>query len=80
MTTVNIEDYIQSSVAKKIEIEVIQYTLNTSAVCNINFLDSKDNKISSVLVYIEGSEFTDEWSSDLDLINIVCKKLGIIPL
>ena len=77
MTTVNIEDYIQSSVAKKIEIEVIQYTLNTSAVCNINFLDSKDNKISSVLVYIENSDFTDEWVSDSDLVNIVCRKLGL---
>ena len=77
MTTINIEDYIQSSVAKKIEIELIQYNLNSSAVCNVNFLDSKDNKISSVLVYIEGSEFTDEWVSDSDLVNIVCRKLGL---
>ena len=78
MTIVNIEDYIQSSIAIKIEIELIQYTLNSSAVCNVNFLDSKDNKISSVLVYIEGSEFTDEWNTDSDLVNIVCRKLGLI--
>ena len=78
MSIVNIEDYVQSTVCKKIEIEVIQYTLNTSAVCNVNFLDSKDNKISSVLVYIENSEFTDEWNTDSDLVNIVCRKLGLI--
>ena len=77
MTTVNIEDYIQSSVAKKIEIELIQYNLNSSAVCNVNFLDSKDNKISSVLVYIEGTEFSTEWVDDSNLINIVCRKLGL---
>ena len=77
MSIVNIEDYVQSTVCKKIEIEVIQYTLNTSAVCNVNFLDIKQNKISSVLVYIEGSEFTDEWNTDSDLVNIVCRKLGL---
>ena len=77
MTTINIEDYVQSTVCKKVEIEVIQYTLNTSAVCNVNFLDSKDNKISSVLVYIEGSEFSTEWVDDSNLINIVCRKLGL---
>ena len=77
MSIVNIEDYVQSTVCKKVEIEVIQYTLNTSAVCNVNFLDSKDNKISSVLVYIEGSEFSTEWVDDSNLINIVCRKLGL---
>lgn len=41
------------------------------------FLDYKDNKINSNLVYIDGIDFNESWSTDDDLINIVLEKIGI---
>ena len=73
-----ITDYVQANVCKKIEVEVIQYNLNVSATCNVNFLDDKDNKISSILVYIDNEDFSVNWNSDEDLINIVCRKLSLV--
>lgn len=75
-----ITDYVQANICKKVEIEVIQYNLNVSATCNVNFLDDKDNKLSSVLVYIDGDDFNVNWSSDEDLVRIVLTKLGLVPL
>lgn len=74
---VSVQDFVQSKIVKKVEIEVVSYNLNTSALCNVNFMDSQDNKISSVLVYVDGSDFLERWSSDDDLINIVLEKIGL---
>jgi len=77
---VPIVDYVESKIIKKIEVELIQYNINTSAICNVNFLDNQDNKTSSVLVYIDGDDFNVNWNSDSDLINIVLGKLGLTKL
>ena len=74
---VSVQNFVKSSICAKVEIEVINYNINTSATCNVNFMDSQDNKISSVLVYIDGEDFNTNWSSDDDLINIVLNKIGI---
>ena len=74
---VNVQDYVQSKIVKKVEIEVINYSLNTSCLCNVNFMDSNDNKISSVIVYIDGIDFNERWITDDDLINIVLEKIGL---
>lgn len=73
-------DAIQSKIIKKLEIEVVSYNLYTSALINVNYLDVNDEKISNVLVNVDGNEFNIEWNSDQDLINIVCRKLGFTPL
>lgn len=75
-----ITDFVQSTIVKKIELELVQYNLNTSAVCNVNYLDNENKKIDSVLVTIEGNEFSTEWVNDEDLINIVCRKLGFVVI
>ena len=77
---INVQDSVQSKIVKKIEIEVINYTLNTSCLCNVNFMDSTDNKISSVLVYVDGDQFNIEWVSDDNLIDIVLRKVGLSRL
>ena len=77
---VNIEDYVQSTVCKKIEIEVIQYNLNSSAVVNVNFLDIDGKKLNSALVTVDGNEFSTEWVNDEDLVRIVCRKLNLLPI
>ena len=77
---VNILDFVESKIVKKVEIELIQYNINTNAVCNVNFLDVSGTKISSVLVYIDGDDFNSRWVNDSDLISIVLSKLGLVPL
>ena len=72
-----VQDYIQSKIVKKVEIEVVNYTLNTSCLCNVNFLDNQDNKISNTLVYVDGSDFLERWNTDDNLISIVLDKLGL---
>ena len=74
---VSVQDYVQSKNVKKVEIEVVNYTLNTSCLCNVNFMDSQDNKISNILVYVDGTDFLERWSTDDDLINIVLEKIGL---
>jgi hypothetical protein len=74
---INVEDFVQSKIIKRVEIEVVNYTLNTSCLCNVNFMDSTDNKISSVLVYVDGDEFNIEWVSDDNLIDIILRKVGL---
>lgn len=77
MTIVNIQDYVDSKIAKKIELEVIQYNINTSAVIYVNFLNDKNEKTSSILVYIEEDDFNINWTTDNQLIDIVLRKLGL---
>ena len=74
---INVQDFVQSKIIKKVEIELIQYNINSNAVCNVNFMDSTDNKISSVLVYVDGDQFNFEWVSDDNLIDIVLRKVGL---
>ena len=59
---------------------MINYNIITSATCNVNFMDSSDNKISSVLVYVDGEDFMTNWSTDDDLVNIVLGKLEMIKV
>lgn len=80
MTIVDIKQYDINQSAVKVEIEIIQYILNTSAICNVNFMDSTDKKISSVLVAVDGQDFETNWNTDDDLINIVLNKLGLSKL
>lgn len=80
MTKIDIKEYTIIKNSSKIEIEIINYTLNFSAVVNVNFLDINDKVISSTLVYIDGDNFNNNWSTDLDLINIVMNKIGVSPI
>jgi hypothetical protein len=80
MTKIDIKEYTIIKNSSKIEIEIINYTLNFSAVVNVNFLDINDKVISSTLVYIDGDNFNNNWSSDNDLINIVMNKIGVSPI
>ena len=77
---VPIVDYVESKIVRKIEIECINYNINTSAICNVNYLDASGSKISSVLVYIDGDDFNVNWTTDSDLVNIVLGKLGLVKL
>lgn len=77
MSIVDIKQFDINQSAVKVEIEVIQYTLNISALCNVNFIDSEEKKISSVLVAVDGQDFETNWNTDDDLINIVLNKLGL---
>ena len=79
MTIVDIQQFDINQSAVKVEIEIIQYTLNISAICNVNFLDIDGKKISSVLVAVDGQDFETNWNTDEDLINIVLRKLGLTP-
>ena len=40
-------------------------------------MDSQDNKISNILVYVEGSDFLERWSTDDDLVDIILEKIGL---
>lgn len=80
MSIVPIVDYVDSKIIKKIELELIQYNINSDAVCNVNFLDVSGNKINSVLVSITDEDFTTNWVNDSDLIDIVLRKLGLTKL
>lgn len=71
----NVKDDFQSKVVKKIEIEVVNYTLNSSCWRYVNFMNSKDNKISNILVYIDRSDFLERWFTDEDLINKVIEQI-----
>jgi hypothetical protein len=77
MAIVDIKEYIITNSSSKVEIEIINYTLNSNAVVKVSFLDAENKAISSVLVYVSGSEFNIEWNTDDDLINIVLAKLGL---
>ena len=77
MTKIDIKEYTIIKTSSKIEIEIINYTLNFSAVVKVSFLDAENKAISSVLVYVSGTEFNIEWNTDDDLINIVLAKLGL---
>ena len=77
MAIVDIKEYIITNSSSKVEIEIINYTLNSNAVVKVSFLDAENKAISSVLVYVSGTEFNIEWNTDDDLINIVLAKLGL---
>jgi hypothetical protein len=77
MSIVEIKEFELNQKSGKVEFEIVQYVINKMAVVNCNFLDSEDKRISSVLVYISGSDFNDLWVSDDDLINICLNKLGL---
>lgn len=62
-----------------VEIEVINYTLNVSAVVQSNLIDADKKPISSLFVYIEGCDYITQSVDDNILINIVIDKLGIKP-
>jgi hypothetical protein len=77
MVYIPIQEYTISKSSLKIEIEIINYTINSNAVARVNFLDAEDKAISSVIVYIDGEEFNTQWNTDEDLVNIVLAKLGL---
>jgi hypothetical protein len=77
MAIIDIEQFTISKSSSKIEIEIINYTINSNAVARVNFLDADDKTISSVIVYIDGDEFNIQWNTDEDLVNIVLAKLGL---
>ena len=77
MVYIPIQEFTISKSSLKIEIEIINYTINSNAVVNVNFLDAEDKAISSVIVYIDGEEFNTQWNTDEDLVNIVLAKLGL---
>lgn len=77
MAIVDINQYIITNSSSKVEIEIINYTLNSNAVAKVSFLDADNKVISSVLVYVSGTDFNIEWNTDDDLINIVLAKLGL---
>lgn len=77
MAIVDIKNYIITNSSSKVEIEIINYTLNSNAVVKVSFLDAENKAISSVLVYVSGTEFNIEWNTDDDIINIVLAKLGL---
>lgn len=79
MVYIPIQEYTISKSSSKIEIEIINYTINSNAVARVNFLDADDKTISSVIVYIDGEEFNTQWNTDEDLVNIVLAKLGLTP-
>lgn len=77
MAIIDIQEYTISNSSSKIEIEIINYTINSNAVAKVSFLDADDKAISSVIVYIDGDEFNIQWNTDADLVNIVLAKLGL---
>jgi predicted Ser/Thr protein kinase len=77
MVYIPIQEFTISKSSLKIEIEIINYTINSNAVARVNFLDAEDKAISSVIVYIDGEEFNTQWNTDEDLVNIVLAKLGL---
>lgn len=79
MVYIPIQEYTISKSSLKIEIEIINYTINSNAVAKVSFLDAEDKAISSVIVYIDGDEFNVNWSTDADLIQIILNKLGLTP-
>jgi hypothetical protein len=79
MVYIPIQEFTISKSSLKIEIEIINYNLNSNAVVNVNFLDAEDKAITSTLVYIDGDNFNVNWSTDQDLIQIILNKLGLTP-
>lgn len=79
MVYIPIQEYTISKSSLKVEIEIINYTINSNAVAKVSFLDAEDKAISSVIVYIDGDEFNVNWSTDADLIQIILNKLGLTP-
>lgn len=77
MAIIDIQEYTISNSSSKIEIEIINYTINSNAVARVNFLDGEGKVISNVMVWIDGEEFNTQWNTDEDLVNIVLAKLGL---
>lgn len=79
MVYIQIQEYTISNSSSKIEIEIINYTINSNAVARVNFLDAEGKAISNVIVYIDGEEFNTQWNTDADLIQIILNKLELTP-
>jgi hypothetical protein len=77
---INITPVELSQVAHKVEIDVVQYSLNNFAVCSVIYYDNAGTKVDSELVMIDGDEFNNEWITDDDLVNIVLRKCSISRL
>lgn len=77
MVYIPIQEFTISKSSLKIEIEIINYTINSNAVARVNFLDAEDKAISSVVVYITDDDFNVNWIDDNTLIDIIINKLGL---
>lgn len=77
MVYIPIQEYTISKSSLKIEIEIINYTINSNAVAKVSFLDAEDKAISSVIVYITDDDFNVNWVDDNTLIDIIINKLGL---
>jgi hypothetical protein len=77
MVYIPIQEFTISKSSLKIEIEIINYTINSNAVARVNFLDAEDKSISNVIVYITDDDFNVNWIDDNTLIDIIINKLGL---
>jgi hypothetical protein len=66
-----------STVIEQVEIELIQYEINSFAVANVTFYDTNGTVYKQEIVRIDGDDFNVNWNSDDDFINIVLSKLNI---
>lgn len=65
-----------STVIEQVEIELIQYEINSFAVANVTFYDKNKNIYKQEIVRIDGDDFNVNWNSDDDFINIVLSKIN----
>lgn len=77
MAVIDIKHYIISNISTKVEIEIIQYALNSSDIARVNFNYSEGKSISYVMVWIEGDDF-NKWTTDGSMVDIILTKLGLI--
>jgi hypothetical protein len=71
-------NYTYSQWVTKIKIKIIEMVFNTSATfevesCDGNSVIRRDN------VKIEGDEYSN-WDNDTYLVNLICNKLGYVPI
>lgn len=65
-----------STVIEQVEIELIQYEINSFAVANVTFYDKNKTIYKQEIVRIDGDDFNVNWISDDDFINIVLSKIN----
>jgi len=73
------QDYVETNKIVRIEIQVSNIILKTSATFRVNSFNENDKFIKLDYITITGDEY-NAWGSDDDyIINLICQKLGYTP-
>jgi hypothetical protein len=73
------QDYVETNKIVRIEIQVSNVILKTSATFRVNSFGENDKFIKLDYITITGDEY-NAWGSDDDyIINLICQKLGYTP-